>query len=1241
MSQFASYSGYIGGGSGASGVSSLNGETGAVNIVAGTGITVTPAGQNITIDALGGGLVFPIIAPSGSAVAPSYAFSETGNDTGLFSQSDGDISFSNNAALGMSLDNNHNLTVVGTITASNFPFVGSPNTFAGFDGTGALETVSGFNINTQGGMDESLTQSPNNGGFQTQNSFNVNFTPLQNSPNEGWNIQNISASLDTGSSGFSQGTGGAAIQLLNLNLTHHGTGDVGGLFNIVSNSDIGNGTDPITVKGMGTVFGFNNIHANVNLDGSIQGYTFQPNIDAAATGTSNFSMSAFEDFSNVGIPVNGYNVLNSGSNIFAITNNHGYGGVNINPNITTLQGNAGFTGFGSYGNITTMSATGQYSGLQVNPIITTSHGNINGIQITPQVAGGDASFSGLRISPSGAVVFSSAEGISINLNGITSNDPQGVTGINSDSRLSINATTTLKSAQGFQIGNRVESLFHVPSGSPVTGTDSLGNDFAGDLSAEDNIALGPIGLGWASVGFIADMAVASGKTVDAVDVFVPAVALPDPGYPTGGTVTNMTMIRTFAPIVQGGTLNITHLYGYKIDNTIGGLFSAASPDAWGFYNDDNALKSRIYGPLELSSNVSYQPTLTQTFPPFAAHGFYDNSDATNNAGTGFVFASTDTSTDSITTNLGIISGSNLAVGAVNDTGGVLLSSGQVTDATSTARSGAINIQSGNSAGGNSGGFSFATGQVNASNSGSIQIKSGGAFTTGSTGSVEVESGDTNGSGSSGNMILGSGSSDSGASGGVFYQSGSSNSGSSGNAAIQTGGVNSGSGASGTLNMNTGNTDAGNSGLLSLSSGSSNAGSSGNINVITGNSASANTGNLNFKSGDAAVGNSGNLTLSPGSATGTRGQIQFQDGTEGTAGWVWTSTDTVGSGAWIASSGGGANTFLSNLTSPTAINQTLFPDSSGGRDLGDVNTPWGIEYVNGSQNFGNYTHLTAGQNPSITLSGGFTSPSGINGTGVKAIGEDFNEFNLTTSVGSLSNNSPNINIETDNGTVAAATSGNINLKSGTTTTGVTGSINLVSGNTSTGSTGFVTLTSGNVATGGNNSGIVNIISGDVDTGNSGTIFLTTGASAGGFSGDIDITSGTGVSGRGSLNIDVPDITMNNSHFTSNITTPPTTTVSANAGTGATGNVSNATDMAGIVNLTTGSLSLATGAQITVTFNAPYNIAPIIELTPANAVSGLNVTSYYVTSTTNDFTVNFAIAGISALTYKWYYTAIETQ
>lgn len=71
-----------GGGSG--GVTSLNSITGAVNIVAGSGITVTPAGQNITIAATGGGTVTSValtvpsfLSVSGSPITTSGTLAVT------------------------------------------------------------------------------------------------------------------------------------------------------------------------------------------------------------------------------------------------------------------------------------------------------------------------------------------------------------------------------------------------------------------------------------------------------------------------------------------------------------------------------------------------------------------------------------------------------------------------------------------------------------------------------------------------------------------------------------------------------------------------------------------------------------------------------------------------------------------------------------------------------------------------------------------------------------------------------------------------------------------------------------------------------------------------------------------------------------------------------------------------------------------------------------------------------------
>jgi hypothetical protein len=71
-------------------------------------------------------------------------------------------------------------------------------------------------------------------------------------------------------------------------------------------------------------------------------------------------------------------------------------------------------------------------------------------------------------------------------------------------------------------------------------------------------------------------------------------------------------------------------------------------------------------------------------------------------------------------------------------------------------------------------------------------------------------------------------------------------------------------------------------------------------VQTPSKTSANSKNIYIATGNTTTsGNSGNITVIPGTAAGTRGKIQFQDGSQGTSGQVWTSTDANGSGQWQA------------------------------------------------------------------------------------------------------------------------------------------------------------------------------------------------------------------------------------------------------------------------------------------------------------------------------------------------------
>jgi hypothetical protein len=77
----------------------------------------------------------------------------------------------------------------------------------------------------------------------------------------------------------------------------------------------------------------------------------------------------------------------------------------------------------------------------------------------------------------------------------------------------------------------------------------------------------------------------------------------------------------------------------------------------------------------------------------------------------------------------------------------------------------------------------------------------------------------------------------------------------------------------------------------------------NIQTLNDATADANpTNDVRLLTGNktAGTGNSGNVIAQTGTSSGgTRGKIQFKDGSEGTAAASWRSTDTSGSGAWVS------------------------------------------------------------------------------------------------------------------------------------------------------------------------------------------------------------------------------------------------------------------------------------------------------------------------------------------------------
>jgi len=280
---------------------------------------------------------------------------------------------------GGAVDSVNGQTGVVVLTASDIGG-GTANTFAGFDGSGDFQSIPGFSLSTDvnGFLIAKPIQPDNDSGFFNVHSYNGTFNPLQNSPNETWSYHNTFLELDTGDSGFTFGTSGNALTAYNVTIKHYGTGESGSLSLFSNNFDIGNGTDPVAVRGLGYSFGFGTVNANATIKNGIQGYGFQLNVNASATLDSATSYTnAFYDFANYATASNSYVSYTASPIIEEIRNNNGYSGLNINPTIDTFTGNAGFTGVGIAGDLGTFG-TGGFNGLNVNPNIdlinTTAYG---------------------------------------------------------------------------------------------------------------------------------------------------------------------------------------------------------------------------------------------------------------------------------------------------------------------------------------------------------------------------------------------------------------------------------------------------------------------------------------------------------------------------------------------------------------------------------------------------------------------------------------------------------------------------------------------------------------------------------------------------------------------------------------------------------------------------------------------------------------------------------------------------
>lgn len=117
-------------------------------------------------------------------------------------------------------------------------------------------------------------------------------------------------------------------------------------------------------------------------------------------------------------------------------------------------------------------------------------------------------------------------------------------------------------------------------------------------------------------------------------------------------------------------------------------------------------------------------------------------------------------------------------------------------------------------------------------------------------------------------------------------------------------------------------------------------------------------------------------------------------------------------------------------------------------------------------------------------------------------------------------------------------------------------------------------------------------------------------------------------------------VNDGHFGTDQTTSPVATVDANAGAGATCNISKATDTAFHLEVTP-DVGAVAGSQCSVAFDKTYVSAPVCTFSPTDANSGANAVQSYETTTATTWVINFGVAGSTGVTYGYDVHCLESK
>lgn len=245
---------------------------------------------------------------------------------------------------------------------------GNADKLARFDSGGELASADAFTYNSYGHFDEQLDFPFEDLNYQSLSNKNYRLVPSENSPDQVMTTKNYNYSVDPDSSGFSMGVNGQFFVHDNVYIGHSGTSDIGNITLHNFGADIGNGTDPIDVKGFSGNMIFGSYKNGVNLTGSLQGFIFQQSLESGVTHeNSGVYANIFGDFCNVQCDWgSGWNSYTSSFFLKTLKTNNGATSFNASPHIEELQGDCTLTCFSASPFVESYDGNGNLFGFNFN-----------------------------------------------------------------------------------------------------------------------------------------------------------------------------------------------------------------------------------------------------------------------------------------------------------------------------------------------------------------------------------------------------------------------------------------------------------------------------------------------------------------------------------------------------------------------------------------------------------------------------------------------------------------------------------------------------------------------------------------------------------------------------------------------------------------------------------------------------------------------------------------------------------